>query len=71
MIEQLSCTRLMCIYVCVCNADLSNLLVMRKGVDRGVQRDSLTLNLTQLRFHQIKDKEIVQVMKLNPLSTSV
>uniref|UniRef100_A0A667XWN7 Tyrosine-protein kinase n=1 Tax=Myripristis murdjan TaxID=586833 RepID=A0A667XWN7_9TELE len=46
------------------STDLSNLLVMRKGVDRRVQRDSLTLNLTQLRFHQIKDKEIVQEQHL-------
>uniref|UniRef100_A0A8C9Y4L1 non-specific protein-tyrosine kinase n=1 Tax=Sander lucioperca TaxID=283035 RepID=A0A8C9Y4L1_SANLU len=37
-------------------AELSNLLVIRQGV----HIDSLSLNMTQLRFHQIKDKEIIQ-----------
>uniref|UniRef100_A0A8C4HZ18 Tyrosine-protein kinase n=1 Tax=Dicentrarchus labrax TaxID=13489 RepID=A0A8C4HZ18_DICLA len=41
-------------------AELSNLLVMRQGVDHRVHSDALSLNMTQLRFHQIKDKEIVQ-----------
>lgn len=36
---------------------------MRQGVDRPVQTDSLSLNMTQLRFHQIKDREIIQVMR--------
>lgn len=45
------------------DADQSNLLVMRQGLDHCAQPDSLFLNLTQLRFHQIKDKEIVQVMR--------
>ncbi|XP_069380762.1 non-receptor tyrosine-protein kinase TYK2 isoform X2 [Paralichthys olivaceus] len=44
-------------------AELSNLLVMRKGVDR-VKPDPLSLNLTQLRFHQIKDRELVQEQHL-------
>ncbi|XP_026181834.1 non-receptor tyrosine-protein kinase TYK2 isoform X2 [Mastacembelus armatus] len=35
--------------------ELSNLLVMREGAD---DTDSFSLNLTQLRFHQIKDKDI-------------
>ncbi|XP_067472134.1 non-receptor tyrosine-protein kinase TYK2 [Thunnus thynnus] len=42
----------------------SNLLVMRQGVNNGIQNDSLSLNLTQLRFHQIKDKEITQEQHL-------
>ncbi|XP_068584160.1 non-receptor tyrosine-protein kinase TYK2 [Cebidichthys violaceus] len=41
-------------------AELSNLLVMRQGVHTA----PLTLNMTQLRFHQIKDKEIVQEQHL-------
>ncbi|XP_034396411.1 non-receptor tyrosine-protein kinase TYK2 [Cyclopterus lumpus] len=41
-------------------AELSNLLVKRKGV----HTDSLTLNRTQLSFHQIKDKDIVQEQHL-------
>lgn len=45
----------------VCAAELSNLLVMRQGVDQCVQPDSVALCLTQLKFHQIKDKEITQV----------
>ncbi|KAM3863740.1 non-receptor tyrosine-protein kinase TYK2 [Diretmus argenteus] len=45
-------------------AELSNLLVMRQGAKRYVHPDSLALNLTQLRFHQIKDKEIVQEQHL-------
>lgn len=50
------------LYMCVlCNAEPSNLLVKRQGVNNQVQTDSFSLNLTQLRFHQIKDKEITQV----------
>lgn len=49
--------------VCVCNTELSNLLVMRHGADRSNRADSLSLNMTQLRFHQIKDREIVQVKR--------
>ncbi|XP_071776790.2 non-receptor tyrosine-protein kinase TYK2 [Centroberyx gerrardi] len=45
-------------------AELSNLLVTRQGAERHIHPDSLTLNLTQLRFHQIKDKEIVQEQHL-------
>lgn len=48
---------------CLCDAELSNLLVMRKGANHDVHTDSLSLNMTQLRFHQIKDKEIIQVMR--------
>lgn len=39
----------------------SNLLVVRKGDDQPVN-DFFSPNVTQLRFHQIKDKDIVQVM---------
>uniref|UniRef100_A0A672H7E8 Tyrosine-protein kinase n=1 Tax=Salarias fasciatus TaxID=181472 RepID=A0A672H7E8_SALFA len=39
--------------------ELSNLLVKRQGVEHRVQRNS-SLDFTQLRFHQIKDKEIIQ-----------
>ncbi|XP_062294756.1 non-receptor tyrosine-protein kinase TYK2 isoform X1 [Scomber scombrus] len=42
----------------------SNLLVKRQGVNNQVQTDSFSLNLTQLRFHQIKDKEIIQEQHL-------
>uniref|UniRef100_A0A8C7IL69 Tyrosine-protein kinase n=1 Tax=Oncorhynchus kisutch TaxID=8019 RepID=A0A8C7IL69_ONCKI len=45
-------------------AELSNLLVMRQGADQCVQPDSVALCLTQLRFHQIKDKEITQEQHL-------
>ncbi|KAM9345657.1 non-receptor tyrosine-protein kinase TYK2 [Symphorus nematophorus] len=45
-------------------AELSNLLVMRQGVDHRVRNDALSLNMTQLRFHQIKDKEIMQEQHL-------
>ncbi|XP_054462902.1 non-receptor tyrosine-protein kinase TYK2 isoform X2 [Anoplopoma fimbria] len=41
-------------------AELSNLLVMRQGLDT----DPLTLNRTQLHFHQIKDRDIVQEQHL-------
>ncbi|XP_017284854.1 non-receptor tyrosine-protein kinase TYK2 [Kryptolebias marmoratus] len=40
--------------------EVSNLLVKRQGVERHTHSDSLPLNLTQLRFHQIKDKDIIQ-----------
>uniref|UniRef100_A0A3P8SSF8 Tyrosine-protein kinase n=1 Tax=Amphiprion percula TaxID=161767 RepID=A0A3P8SSF8_AMPPE len=45
-------------------AELSNLLVRRQDVNRRARTDSLALNLTQLRFHQIKDKEIIQEQHL-------
>uniref|UniRef100_A0A7N6B0N5 Tyrosine-protein kinase n=1 Tax=Anabas testudineus TaxID=64144 RepID=A0A7N6B0N5_ANATE len=45
-------------------AELSNLLVVRQGIDHRVNADSLSLNMTQLRFHQIKDKEIIQQQHL-------
>ncbi|CAB1341815.1 unnamed protein product, partial [Coregonus sp. 'balchen'] len=45
-------------------AELSNLLVMRQGADQCVQPDSVALCLTQLRFHQIKEKEITQEQHL-------
>ncbi|XP_008281324.1 non-receptor tyrosine-protein kinase TYK2 isoform X2 [Stegastes partitus] len=45
-------------------AELSNLLVRRQGVNRRHCNDSLALNMTQLRFHQIKDKEIIQEQHL-------
>ncbi|XP_034076247.1 LOW QUALITY PROTEIN: non-receptor tyrosine-protein kinase TYK2 [Gymnodraco acuticeps] len=41
-------------------AELSNLLVMRQGA----RTESLFLNTTQLRFHQIKDRELVQEQHL-------
>ncbi|KAM7371814.1 hypothetical protein PAMP_009024 [Pampus punctatissimus] len=40
----------------------SNLLVTRKGINQ--RADSLTLNFTQLRFHQIKDRDIIQEQHL-------
>uniref|UniRef100_A0A672JFN9 Tyrosine-protein kinase n=1 Tax=Salarias fasciatus TaxID=181472 RepID=A0A672JFN9_SALFA len=48
------------VFFCVlCRLELSNLLVKRQGVEHRVQRNS-SLDFTQLRFHQIKDKEIIQ-----------
>lgn len=41
--------------------ELSNLIVMRKGMNGNAKPLSETFNLCQLRFHQIKDKEIIQV----------
>ncbi|XP_014838902.1 PREDICTED: non-receptor tyrosine-protein kinase TYK2 [Poecilia mexicana] len=41
-------------------AEISNLLVKRQGIDKHSYSDCLPLNLTELRFHQIKDKEIKQ-----------
>lgn len=41
-------------------AELSNLLVKRQGIDHHVINNSLSVNITQLRFHQIKDKDLVQ-----------
>lgn len=38
----------------------SNLLVMRKHADDQMNTDSPPPNMTEVRFHQIKDKEIVQ-----------
>ncbi|KAJ7992515.1 hypothetical protein DPEC_G00279470 [Dallia pectoralis] len=45
-------------------AEISNLLVMRQGTSQCAQPGSVALSLTQLRFHQIKDKEIVQEQHL-------
>ncbi|XP_056610016.1 non-receptor tyrosine-protein kinase TYK2 [Triplophysa dalaica] len=44
--------------------ELSNLLVLRKGANSGVKPISETLNLSQLRFHQIKDKEFTKEQHL-------
>ncbi|XP_067276803.1 non-receptor tyrosine-protein kinase TYK2 isoform X2 [Pseudorasbora parva] len=44
--------------------ELSNLLVMRKCGNSGIKAVSETLNLSQLRFHQIKDKEIAKEQHL-------
>ncbi|TMS15324.1 Non-receptor tyrosine-protein kinase TYK2 [Larimichthys crocea] len=41
-------------------AELSNLLIMREGAKHRAQTDNVLLNMTQLRFHQIKDREIKQ-----------
>ncbi|KAL6102631.1 tyk2 [Pungitius sinensis] len=41
-------------------AELSNLVVIRQGVPT----EHLTLNMTQLRFHQIKERDIVQKQHL-------
>ncbi|KAG7223186.1 hypothetical protein INR49_015794 [Caranx melampygus] len=43
--------------------ELSNLLVVRKKVDDTVN-ELISLNITQLRFHQIKDRDIVQEQHL-------
>lgn len=48
-------------------AEISNLLVKRQGGDLRTDSGSLELNLTQLRFHQIKDKEITQVIRNEPM----
>ncbi|XP_062868062.1 non-receptor tyrosine-protein kinase TYK2 [Trichomycterus rosablanca] len=45
-------------------AELSNLLVMRHGMNSSSKPLSETFNLCQLRFHQIKDKEIIQEQHL-------
>nr|XP_046270375.1 non-receptor tyrosine-protein kinase TYK2 [Scatophagus argus] len=45
-------------------AETSNLLVMRQGANRPAHMDSFSLNMTQLRFHQIKDKNIKQEQHL-------
>uniref|UniRef100_A0A3Q2Q4W7 Tyrosine-protein kinase n=1 Tax=Fundulus heteroclitus TaxID=8078 RepID=A0A3Q2Q4W7_FUNHE len=45
-------------------AEISNLLVKRQGIDHRNSSDCLPLNLTELRFHQIKDKEIKQEQHL-------
>uniref|UniRef100_G3PKV8 Tyrosine-protein kinase n=1 Tax=Gasterosteus aculeatus aculeatus TaxID=481459 RepID=G3PKV8_GASAC len=42
------------------HAELSNLVVVRQGVPT----EHLTLNTTQLRFHQIKERDIVQKQHL-------
>ncbi|XP_068605904.1 non-receptor tyrosine-protein kinase TYK2 [Brachionichthys hirsutus] len=41
-------------------AEISNLLVMRQGIDRRARTCSVSMNKTQLRFHQIKDRELIQ-----------
>lgn len=48
---------------CVSDVELSNLLIMREGAKHRAQTDNVLLNMTQLRFHQIKDREIKQVMR--------
>ncbi|XP_023269688.1 non-receptor tyrosine-protein kinase TYK2 [Seriola lalandi dorsalis] len=45
-------------------AESSNLLVMRQGADHPDHNDPWSLNMSQLRFHQIKDKEITQEQHL-------
>ncbi|XP_034566404.1 non-receptor tyrosine-protein kinase TYK2 isoform X2 [Notolabrus celidotus] len=45
-------------------AECSNLLVLREGVDHRVRSDSLSLNMNELRFHQIKDGDFVQQQHL-------
>uniref|UniRef100_A0A4W4EDS4 Tyrosine-protein kinase n=1 Tax=Electrophorus electricus TaxID=8005 RepID=A0A4W4EDS4_ELEEL len=50
--------------LCCTMAVLSNLLVMRHGMSSSAKPVSETLNLCQLRFHQIKDKEITQEQHL-------
>ncbi|XP_034045553.1 non-receptor tyrosine-protein kinase TYK2 [Thalassophryne amazonica] len=43
------------------STDISNLLVRRHGTDNHrVHNDSFSINLTELRFHQIKDRKIIQ-----------
>ncbi|XP_061567061.1 non-receptor tyrosine-protein kinase TYK2 isoform X2 [Cololabis saira] len=44
--------------------EISNLLVKRQDADRRARSESMSLNLSQLRFHQIKDKEITQQVHL-------
>lgn len=41
--------------------ELSNLIVKRQGINGNTKPLSETRNLCQLRFHQIKDKELIQV----------
>ncbi|XP_063043272.1 non-receptor tyrosine-protein kinase TYK2 [Engraulis encrasicolus] len=45
-------------------AEPSNLLVVRQGASSSIKPLSETLNLAQLRFHQIKDKEITREQHL-------
>uniref|UniRef100_A0A8C8ISE7 Tyrosine-protein kinase n=1 Tax=Oncorhynchus tshawytscha TaxID=74940 RepID=A0A8C8ISE7_ONCTS len=59
-----SCIVVQCLLWKAGTGKLSNLLVMRQGADQCVQPDSVALCLTQLRFHQIKDKEITQEQHL-------
>lgn len=56
-----------CSSLCVCITELSNLLVMRQGTNNSAKPMTETLNLSQLRFHQIKDKEITQVSLIKHL----
>ncbi|XP_043090006.1 non-receptor tyrosine-protein kinase TYK2 [Puntigrus tetrazona] len=44
--------------------ELSNLLIMRKGANSSIKTVSEALNLSQLRFHQIKDKDITKEQHL-------
>uniref|UniRef100_UPI0037E826D1 non-receptor tyrosine-protein kinase TYK2 n=1 Tax=Semicossyphus pulcher TaxID=241346 RepID=UPI0037E826D1 len=45
-------------------AERSNLLVIREGEDHHAPADSMSLNMTQLRFHQIKEGDFVQQQHL-------
>ncbi|XP_036408100.1 non-receptor tyrosine-protein kinase TYK2 [Megalops cyprinoides] len=45
-------------------AELSDLIVVRRGVKFSSRADSTSLDLSQLRFHQIRDKEITQEQHL-------
>ncbi|XP_017310695.2 non-receptor tyrosine-protein kinase TYK2 [Ictalurus punctatus] len=45
-------------------AELSNLIVKRQGMNGNTKPLSETRNLCQLRFHQIKDKELIQEQHL-------
>lgn len=49
------------VFVCLSDVELSNLLVIRQGVKPHVSSDSFPHQKSQLRFHQIKEKKIVQV----------
>ncbi len=51
------------LYICLCDAELSNLLVMRKGDNHNVHADFLSLDMTKLLFNRIKDRHVTQVMR--------
>lgn len=55
------CFFFLILLILACFTELSNLLVMRRGMNGNTKPLAETLNLCQLRFHQIKDKEIIQV----------
>lgn len=38
--------------------EISNLLVKRQGIDQSPKSDSMPLNMLELRFHQIKDRDL-------------